>query len=650
MGMWSIFIPVKAAAGYLPLRYDPYAFNTIRLDVGASYERYSLNNPNYDREYSAVEQQYSLTFKGNILDPRVMIYDSDIFSRERTTQGDTEAGGDIWGYGFSSTILPKSLIPFSFYTRSTTDDTRGTGETITDEHGAKWSLKFRTLPHIGLRYDRSAVSSDSGGSETTSYGADISKGFSLWRAENSVGYHFFTADTEDKTSGTVSGYDSNRFTLNSNTRFSPETAFSAAATRYFIDRWSSGSTGDVSKDGTNASLKVSSKQGKAFSQDHAYRFAQTNEDDTTTTNQYYNGNIGYQPTRKLNISVGTSFNTSETISHTQTAEADNLYANAGMTYKITDHLSTSENLSYYRREETSGEPLTGKTERERMTATAGLGYSSTIFRQVWVSLGYYGGYFRERTLPEGGGEGYTESVYMALGGSEGIGRGIDFKYLTLRVDAGITADTSFKGYADSRTETVTVTANSKGLRYLNARSEFLNRNYDSWEDPYDQRETSVRNTVESAYFRNTRLGLYLNYSDITTGSAGQHTSLGRGLNINHSAVVWDGNLQLYADYGITEYSSAADVSETATTSYEGRYTKWITRNLGSTLNLKRVVNESDSSWSRRDTLKITLPYRLRAWFMSAEYDYMTTAASYYVEETVEQRVMLRIKRSFVRYF
>ncbi|MBI3397718.1 MAG: hypothetical protein HY026_00510 [Deltaproteobacteria bacterium] len=699
-----LFIPARARG----VEVDRYAFNILRLNIDLSYEEYNYNSKGIKQEYSTFQQRYSLGVTGKLIDRRLLIYDAAIEFDEKTTDTKTTSGAfrqsaesaiNINKYMLKTTVLPKSRIPLTLYADRSVSDTTYSNEVTTDNYGLDWMLWFITLPTTHLTLNQQLIQSiGQQDEETISYSIDLSKG--IGPTSNSIGYS--AGDTKDSIRNSGSEYST--ITFSNSTALPMDTDFHMGMAE--SDRFSFRKDNTTDYNSSAGSVGLRTKPTKVFSQEYNYTFLKSdqkiNNEKQLTDNEYFAGNVKFNPAEGLNTfaNMTSSKYNSTASSKSTTTENMDISTGASYRYKINAEWSATESVGYGGSESTYGDPVTGKRERTTVTANSALNYLKRLTWANSFSAGGLLGYHKEWTKPEQGIEGLSYGLNTGL--SE-----INLTYAHLSSGYAYSGVTSSDG-KNIENQTFYTTAKSSYLTYLPATVSYNYHTLDSYIDSEDVKENTVKAEarlryfnylpVEASYkyytlvrpagppsdqkfaysidreensfnvranltyFKNTTIAAYTTYNDyiqsvVEKGLKREEISSAweTGIKGSHKRVFLAGMLDLSAGYGkaLSENrGSSRDIiiNDTINIYYKGSYDKRLGRNMVWKLQLERNDTITNGLLDIVDSMETALFYRLRAWFLSAEYRHTEGAMKTANRDYTEERWMLKVSRSFVRIF
>ncbi|MBI5049256.1 MAG: hypothetical protein HZB54_10005 [Deltaproteobacteria bacterium] len=699
-----LFIPARAKG----VEVDQYSFNRLKFNIDLSYEEYRYNSKGIKEEYSTFQQRYSLAVTGKLIDRRLLIYEAAIEFDEKTTDTRRTSGAfrqsaesaiNINNYMLKTTVLPKSSIPLTLYANRNVSDTTYSNEITTDNYGLDWMLWFITLPTTRLTLNQQYTQSIDRDEEAISYGIDLSKNIGPTR--NKIGYS--AGDTKDSIMNSGSEYSN--ITFSNITALPMDTDFHLGMVE--DDRMSFSKDNTQDYHSSAGSVGLITKPTKIFSQQYNYTFLKSdqriNNDKQLTDNEYFEGNVNFNPTEGLSTFANMTSATYNSTASSKSTTTESRFVSTGASYKyrINTEWSAAESVSYSNSESTSRDPVTGKRERNVVDASSALNYLKRLTWANSFSAGGSLGYHKEWTKPEQDIEG------LSYGLNTGLSK-INLTYAHLSSSYAYSSVISYVG-RNIENQTFYTTANSSYLTYLpamvsynyhtlnsyidsedatentvTAEAKLLYFNYLPVEASYkhytlvrpagppsdqefaylvDKEENSFNVKANLTYFRNTVITAYTTYSDymqsvVEKKLAREEISSAweTGINGSHTRVFLAGMLGLSAGYVKTLYEnrgSARDIiNDTINIYYKGSYNKRLGRNMVWKLQLERNDTTTNGLRDIVDSMETALFYRLRAWFLSAEYRLSETTRESvaFNNNYTEEKWMLRVSRSFVRIF
>ena len=711
---WSVllifcFFVSPAGAETLPSHFDPYEFTTLRGSVDFEYEKYTETGHGRDREYDRFGQLYSLSFRSNIWDPRFLIYDMFVLYFDDNREGDQPRDRNELHYGFESTLLPKSLLPVSFFADRQVIETTTTGPTdraVINTYGYSfdWLLRFRRLPYVGLHLKQTWSTGTNVDREQLDYGANLSKRLRLGRTKNLLSYSYNKHEIQDNFHDRVTGDDANVFTLSSIATFSSDTKLRTGATRFITNDWDEGRS--EKNDGVGVNFEVDSGISNVFEQHHHYIFTDTDRDlerngrttqdstmlhnytgnftftpsydfkatghafmsDTSTEsnsnvneNQRYElvGNVNYEASERLHLEGFASVGGQKTEYATLLRERSNAEGYFRSEYRMTNHLSSTGSVRYQMVEQPpgfTGDDITERTSRERLDAQAGLIYRRKFFRRLDITLSYSGGYFVEYRDPEEDGEGWVQTVSGSLRSP------LDLRYVVLSANYSASDYMSHHGETDSTSKVLSVSATSKNIRYIHLSNHYVKKELDSFNNLDEEQSEKNTTVVQTTFMKNTRAKAERIYYDVTRPLSGEYSAVTTRANVRHQKYVWDGNLALSFDYYAVDSDQLSPQTTLSGTdfvaatrdfsrkTYLGSYGKRLSRFLSAEAEFRREEEKLDDELRKRDIFEGILSYRLRSWFIDMKFTREAEYFSYFDDTVIEKRLLVRIHRSFIRTF
>src|SRR3989338_6358925 len=434
-----IFMPERV----MGIEEDIYVFNMIKLGVELTYESLHYGTSDRPHKTSIFEQRYSLYVRSRLIDPRLIVYNVGIEVVDTDQKADTgELHRGVDKYKFNSIILRKSRIPLTLTANRNTSEATFAGKTTTDNFGVDWYLKFRTLPWTRLTYDKTQTKATGRNEERESSGVEMTK--AIGPTDNKISY------SVDTTTDITRNYNSEQtvYTFKNDTTLPLKSDFYLGIVNY--NRLTSIRDVKDETDSTAGSMGLRTIRTAKFDQNYNYTFrtSEYTDDNSSTNAEYFNGMIGYRPTKRLTTSLDMQSKLSETSSATSDTTSKYINLSTAVMYIITSELSTTESIKYKQEEEsTMGGTLapTGKTERTTVDTSAALNYAKKLSWAAF-SAGTSLGYYKETVEPEAGGEG------ISYGFSTGLS-GIDMTYFILSTSYGYSGVDSYVENVDRKEHT-----------------------------------------------------------------------------------------------------------------------------------------------------------------------------------------------------
>ena len=178
----------------------------------------------------------------------------------------------------------------------------------------------------------------------------------------------------------------------------------------------------------------------------------------------------------------------------------------------------------------------------------------------------------------------------------------------------------------------------------------------------EKEETSFSLNAKLIYFRNTDISAFVARRDYTlsvvdVNSSQRSESFVRwdwAIHGSHKRILFRGNLAVSAGYRKSLSVTNAVANEDVISTYiRGQYDKRLTRNLAWNLRLERSNTETNGLDDILNLAGTGVSYRLRQWLVSTEYTHSTREQEGIRgrnSNTTEDMFMLRVSRSFVRFF
>lgn len=689
----------------LGMEEDQYRVNTIKLGVDLTYNNNSYKSSGITDNTERFEQRYGLDVKGLLINSNLIVYSAGIeYVDTDTKTTNSKSNSNVDKYVFDSTILRNSRVPLTLSARRTTSDTSFGNDATTDSLGVDWYLKFRTLPWTRLNFDKTQTRSSGINEQTESSGIELEK--AIGPSDNKISYSSTT------TSDNVRNYGSenNVFTIRNDTTTPLDTDFYLGMVRN--DLLTSRNADKREMETTAGSVGLRTQPIAGFGQNYNYTFTNTKSDynvkdgitDSKTTreanSEFFNGSIDYKPTNRLDMFMKMQSwlsETNETSSATSNTMSKSMNLSTGARSIITRELSTTESFAYSQRESTTGDPLTGKTERTTSDTSAALNYAKKL---NWsdLSAGASLGHYKETVKPDAGGEGLSYGFNTGLSG-------INMNYFTLSSRYNYSGVDSTDVYREEQTfrsdavssyisnlpftvsyiyhtlnsylsgeegieKTVSSSASVLYLKWLP-----INASYSHYilvrpdKPPSDLKLIYIRDKEEDTinlganliYFKNTTVSASAAYNGYTqsllnpdTGAPEESNYSRRSMGINGSHItrLFRGSLNISAGYKASvKEDTASNIKEDyVSLQIKGTYDRKMSRNM--VLKLKAERDDVDSNGLRetKTSGETAIFYRLREWFLSGEFLHSIRELETGSAAVTEDRVMLRLSRNFVRIF
>ena len=686
-----IFMPERA----MGIEEDIYAFSMIKLGVELTYESLHYGTSDRPHKTSIFEQRYSLDVRSRLIDPRLIVYNVGIEVVDTDQKADTgELHRGVDNYKFNSIILRKSRIPLTLTANRNTSEATFAGKTTTDNFGVDWYLKFRTLPWTRLTYDKTQTKATGRNEERESSGVEMTK--AIGPTDNKISY------SVDTTTDITRNYNSEQtvYTFKNDTTLPLKSDFYLGIVNY--NRLTSIRDVKDETDSTAGSMGLRTIRTAKFDQNYNYTFrtSEYSDDNRSTNDEYFNGRIGYRPTKRLTTFSSMRYSLNEASSATSSeTESKTMDLSLGSSYVITSELSTRESIQYKQQKSTSGDPLTGKKERTTVDTSAALNYAKKL---SWAdfSAGASLGWYEETVEPEAGGEGVSYGFNTGLSG-------IDMTYFMLSTSYDYSAVDSYVENVDRKEQTFRSNADSSYINYLPLTVSYVYHTLDSYLDSEDEVENTIAATARMIYlkwlpitasyshytlarhgnppsdlqfayvedkkedsfslnanllyFRNTTVSANAAYNQyeqsmVDVGPRVREEDYRKktwGINGNHTASLYRGRLGISTGYGeaITE-NTAANIKEDYYSWYiRGVYNTRISRNMAWRLQAEQNDSVTNGLHETTTSAETNIFYRLRQWLLSAEYLYAIKRHDQSVDRReTESRLMLRVSRTFIRIF
>lgn len=611
---------------------DPYIYKSMVGRVLFELENIERNEDTTETKTDKFTQIYSLDLKGNIGSRRFLIYDAGVAlsNTDYETNG-TENGTRSINYYLSTTILPKSSIPFTLYGTNTNDtNSSSAGDTDTQRttYGMRWFLKLRTLPETNINVERSHAVSDGSDFETTLYRTDIKK--ELGRTVNEL--HFDLTQKDDKV---LDSGDTSDMGLNytNRTNISKRTYFFLGASRSVTNT----ETTDTKVKGITFNLN--SKPSIDFSQSHNFSWYKS-EADGSMEGSSYSGNMQYTFTNRLNSSLSLSAGTTNNESSTSTYESENLSSVINTSYILSKNLYLSEVISYSEVKTNSTDTAFNIGDSKVLRVTTNVNYTKPL---SWA------------ILQSAVGVGYTDEKSTSLQ----AGKGIEYNFLLALNDINVNPYVgfstsanysfidSFSGDIGGRTIAYSLDAfNKVWKKYVTLTGRYSKSDQSSYLDAADQKSELYRFDTISSYFKNTKLQLYAERNNSFNEAIGFSTNDIAGVSAARAMNLLGGALDITASYELQDSRFTGGTDRSVTATYSGRYTKTLLKNTSWQFLAQRNESKTTDSFSKVTYFENSLLNPLRSWVLSLEHRYTINEDNNL--EYTESRILFRAARQFVR--
>ncbi len=621
---------------------DPYLNNNLRISLSFEYDRDTTKDikSDYENIYSSFEQRYTLDVLGNIFSRWLMTYDAGLHFARRTTTSASTSTNKIttheWYYYFSTSLLPKSNIPLTLYinktrtTNFTLTNTSGTWTTRLN-YGLIWRGIFRTLPKIYFKADSNSHRTENTHTVDSTYTLNLKKNY---KSTTNTWENVYTT-TENKKDGLKNNQISTNITnITKISRATQLTVFLAASSAEL----SNGDTTSVIGMGS----ALTSSPSKDFNQQHNYNYTKLSQEGTTETTSeqhVYSGSMRYKISDRVSSSSAVTVNTGINNSVTTVRNNESTDANANISYRATNRLNFSENVSYRRYTSTSQDVFnTNFDDRTELKIDSRAGYSDNY---SWASFSASGaaGYSDIRSSAYIGGKGLTMSASSSLSRINlvpfvTLGTSGSFSRARIRTSKDINSTTSYSFNAN----------NSVLKRFALLTGSYAFSKSDSTAIASGTDNTTVSYSAATNYIKS----LPMNYSWVETKTFNffddSSRTLDKTFNISHERVLLNGEFNASFSYKVSESSFRDGVQNRTTKLYRTSYKRNLTRN--SIWSITGSYNDDELNKSKEKVLDITnsLAYQLRSWLIQAEYAY--SRRTQLETDTVETRLIVKAGRSF----
>lgn len=625
----ACFVPT---AGYCVEDEDPYVFKSMVGRVYFELENLDRNEKTTETKTDKFTQIYSLDLKGNIGSRRLLIYDAGVSLTDTDTDTNgTENGTRSVNYYFTTTLLPKSSIPFTLY-GNRTDDTNSTqaGDTDTKKttYGLRWFLKLRTLPVTTINVEKSSSVSEGSELETTLYRTAMKK--ELGPTVNEL--QFDLTRNNDKVNDTG---DSSDMGLNftNRTNISKRTYFFLGASRSV----NSSDTTDTKVKGM--SFNLNSKPSIDFSQTHNFSWYKS-ESDGSMEGSNYSGDMQYKFTDRLSSGLSLSAGTTNNESSTSTYESENLSSLLNTSYILTRNLYLTEVISYSEVKTNSSDASINVGDRKVLKVTTNVNYTKPLTWAILQST-VGAGYTEEKSTNQQAGKGIEYNFNLAL-------NDINVNpYVGFSTSASYSFIDSFSGDIGGRTIAYTLDAfNKVWKKYVAMTARYSKSDQSSYLEALDQKTELYRFDANTSYFKNTKLQLFAERNNSFYEANGFSTSDSTGVSASRSTPLLGGSLDMSASYELLYSKFTGGTDRSVTASYTGRYTKTLLKNTAWQFLAQRNDTKTSNSFSNVTYFENSLLNPIRSWLLSLEHRYTINKDNNL--EYTESRILFRATRQFVR--
>ncbi len=711
-GVILFIILLYPAMGLCSVEMDPYLRRTLLAYVDLEYDNDYFNQGPTKTNFSSFVQTYGLTFRGNILSRRLIIYDLGVSLIDdkisETTQGakTTYDYKDI-DYNLRTTLLPLSAIPLTLY--GDKFDTFTNGQKFTDTtYGLTWLERIRTLPTTEVNYQKSAVKAAGTDDEVTDATVSLMK--KLGPTLNSLYYMYLS--TNDKVHDL--SQSQNTFSFNNRTNISRSTDFFITGTRSVED-----ATGAIGSTLTGVSMGLNSKTSRDLSQNHSYNYYNNSTGDLIQKGQNYLGSINFTPSSAfstrlqlaaddyvngspVNTSTENDMNTSGSLDYhitdrllfdssalNDTSRMD--FEGTGvpstgskggvtrtdnsLTYLITDHIYTSEVMSYNDiQAQFLGQPL---MTYSLLTEVTNIGYRNDYDKwlRYWSAAG--AGFADERFDGESQ-TGAVDDIDLGISAAPdfsryvGVKGEVAYKRMEKLTDGLLVNDKNEhyhfemfnkydKEYAVATISYDRSTISSIWLNTLAAPLLIsggfapiapvnitapriqLNAVYDQMTEVYTA-------SLMTNYFRGSSIYASANHTNSFNPIVGSEHADTEYIMATYGRPLWKGMLQGTASYANMNYTTSEQFTST---SYQAllnaTYSRELLHNLGWQVLGQYINQKADIIKSQSYMAQNSLNYNLREWYLTVAHTYTLTQTTGAPSST-DNSVFFRVTRTFVRYF
>lgn len=628
----ALFVPSEGFS----VDRDPYSYKTLIGKIYLEYEKDTAEQSGITQQSSRFRQTYSLDFRGNVLSPRLIVFDSGLAFTDSNYSSDvTNYDTKYLDYYLRTTILPKSAIPLTLYGSKNDSDTTGdtsSGNTRTI-YGLNWFARLSTLPTTYLAIEKANDSGKDTDTDTTTYRLDLKK--NIGPTENS-----FDMNIADKSNQITGDKElSSTFNVRNNTKFSPSTSLYMG-----LARSSTNTNSATSSDSTvnGLSLVLTSRPSKEFSQNHSYTFFQ-NKTDGTQEGSSYNGEMDYIFSTRLKSHLGLQMQSTSDKTSTSSSQSDSVGANTSVSYAITNNLAVAESIVYSKYTTNASDVTVANVgDRTVFKVLTFLTYTKPL---SWALLNTrYGlGYAEDQTIKNGGGKGIEQDISLGLTDIK-INPIVGFNTL-----ATYNENISLSGNMSSKTRAFHLDAfNRPGRQYISLLGSFDKSAESSFITLVETKSEIYKFTAGSDYFKNTKMKLTFDKSDIFNEVTGFTHSKSQEAYIDHASAVFGGNLTLALLWSITSTHSPGQAQRIVTLNYNLKFGRRLIGNIFWQLLIDRTQSKESENFSRVNTIENSLVIPLRSWLLSAEHRYQMTEDN--LRDLKENRILFRATRTFIRVF
>lgn len=406
------------------------------------YETYSFEDNKTTRERVRFLQSYNLNLAGNIIDPRLVTFnsgltyrldDADTEDSSRTPQSSNDKSSSL-DYNLSLSFFPRSWYPFKIYgSRSTVDTTSRyypSTTTTNTGYGGEMLIRFTRLPETSMNYSSTNSKTENplyqSEFQNTYYGITLSKRLEgLWDSYITGGHT--SSATDDKVANTKTTNDVYYFNDSSQISKTTSLGVSGLLNKYETKSPSSASESQYASFNTTLSMQPY----KRFRHGYSYDYSDSESSSSggakseTTTNTlsggaYYLILKEWPIDGRFRYSMTDSSNAGTTAVAAKNTSTDTLDAGANTSWKISKDLSSAASMAYYT-EDISGSEGGSSTDRIDTAMNANWAVNKNL--STSASLAYY---------KEDISGSKSDSSKKSVAGAAGAGYSTPIKFLNFR--------------------------------------------------------------------------------------------------------------------------------------------------------------------------------------------------------------------------
>jgi hypothetical protein len=625
-----LYKPQSALSRLAPIDpRDPYIRTKVTLDVGFGYTYHSnISNHIQTSSDSTFTQNYALRTSGNIIDPRLIIYNT--FVRYRTGWASGGTTRDALSLGFTTTVLRKFRYPVTFH-----ESRSYARKAVHDTFGLRTHLRFRRLPVTNFSATWSRAETEDDTTLDANYVVIMTK--DIGPTKNSLNYSATRPDDGSKVSS---------WTLSNSIKLSQTTGIHNNMS--YRDKFAS--SGNTSKSyGLTSSLK--SKTSNRFTQSHSYSaYMSKNTSNISTSEvsaQSYSGGMGYKLSAKTSLGGGLSVGEASSESQSTNFESEHMSVSIGLGHSIAKNLSLSTS-SAYRRSETNIISGLGKNAgSESFYTGAGISYSRLIRNMSFTST-YGFGYQETLSLPDkGGGTGLSQRISLALSN-------ITYKKFSINTGGGFSRVDNLSGNLWSKSKSFRASLTpGYFVKYVTMAGSYNFSSSDSWQSYQDSIYHNMFFSATSRTYKKTRGSAIQSVRVTKGGSIGSIYSYAyrTSLSMSHTRTFKGGKLNLSASYSRNRTESGNSLTRNALFRSNAGYRRSLLRRINWTANTGFLRSRDLEGGDVSNTFYLTnhIILRMRAWLINASQT-RTTSYSTFASTRTQDKIMVKISRRFSRRF